>query len=257
MIIRDYWETAVEYYDQFYSGRTEDVEFWTGVANRFGGPVLEIGCGTGRVGLELARNGHELCAIDRSEAVLQVFRQKLASEPQEVRRLVHLQTADMRNFELGREFRLALMPFRPFQHMLTLEDQLAALAHIRRHLPVGGILAFDVFFPKFSVFDEPDGIEKLEREWLDNEGRTIQRFFVRHRVDRINQVIYGSFIFRIYNGPELVREARSRLDMSYYTYPHLRLLLQLSGFEVIEEFGSFSGEPITVHQELILVARAV
>jgi hypothetical protein len=70
-------------------------------------------------------------------------------------------------------------------------------------------------------------------------------------------VIYASFIFRIYRGTDLIAEETSPLNMSYYTYPHLRLLLKLSQFEVAEEFGSFTRAPITAHQEMIILAQAV
>jgi SAM-dependent methyltransferase len=257
MIVREYWATTAEYYDSFYSNRREDIEFWTNVAGRIGGPVLEIGCGTGRVGLEIARSGLELHGVDLSEAILDVFRHKLSIEPQDVKRRVRLHPGDMRTFDLGQQFPLALMPFRPLQHMLTLEDQLAALEKARRHLTDGGILGFDVFFPNFRLFDEPDGVEKPEREWVDQKGRTVRRFFLRHRVDRVNQVIYASFIFRTYAGKELISEETSPLNMSYYTYQQLRLLLKLTHFEPFEEYGSFARAPITKQEEMIFLARAV
>jgi SAM-dependent methyltransferase len=257
MIVREYWTTTAGYYDPFHSNRQDDVEFWKSIAARTCGPVLEIGCDTGRVGLEIARNGNRICGVDQSEAILDVFRQKLATESDVVRQRVQLHLGDMRTFLLNQRFELALIPFRPLQHMLTLEDQIAALTNARRHLTTGGILGFDVFFPDFSSFDQPDGVEQPEREWIDDEGCTVRRFFLRHRVDKVNQVIYASFIFRTYRGTDLVAEEISPLNMSYYTYPHLRLLLKLSQFELAEEFGSFRRAPITVHQEMIILARAV
>lgn len=257
MIVREYWATTAEYYDLFHSNRQEDVEFWTSIAGPAGGPVLEIGCGTGRVGLEIARSGHDVCGVDQSEAILDIFRRKLAVEPDDVRQRVQLHLGDMRTFQLDQQFGLALMPFRPLQHMLTLEDQLAALTNARRHLAKGGILGFDVFFPNFKALDQPDGVEKLEREWIDGDGRTVRRFFLRNRVDKVNHVIYASFIFRTYDGTGLIAEETSPLNMSYYTYPHLRLLLKLCHFEITEEFGSFTRAPITAAQEMIILARAV
>ncbi len=248
-----------EHYDSSYANRREDVDFWTDVASRVGGSVLELGCGTGRVGLEIARNGHDVCGIDPSDAMLDCYRRKLAAEPDAVQRRVQLHLGDMRTLQLKRQFALALIPFRPFQHMLTLEDQLAALATARRHLVTGGMLGFDVFFPNFSVFDRPDGIDKLEREWMDGEGRKVQQSHLRHRVDKVNQVIYSSFIFRTYAGDDLMAEVSSPINMSYYTYPHLRLLLKLSDFDIAEEFGSFARGPITGQppSEMIILARAV
>lgn len=257
MIVREYWATAAEYYDLFHSSRQEDVDFWTGIADRIGGPVLEIGCGTGRVGLEIVRHGNELCGIDQSEDILNIFRRKLAAQPEEVQSRVELHQWDMRTFQLDRQFPLAIIPFRPLQHMLTLDDQIATLANARRHIKTGGFLGFDVFFPNFAAFEQRDGVEKFERDWVNESGNTVKRFFLRHRVDRVNQVIYGSFIFRTYDGDTLVSEEISPLDMSFYTYPHLRLLLKLTGFEPVEEYGSFALESITARQEMIFLARAV
>jgi SAM-dependent methyltransferase len=257
MIVREYWSTAAKYYDLFHSPRQEDVAFWAEMATPVGCSVLEIGCGTGRVGLEIARRGNFVCGVDQSEVILNVFRGKLEAEPDDVRERVQLHLGDMRTFELNQKFDLALMPFRPLQHMLDLDDQIAALCNARKHLKTGGTLGFDVFFPNFSSLEEPDGIEKLEREWVDGEGHTIQRFFLRHRVDKVNQVIYSSFIFRTYRENDLITEEISPLNMSYYTYPHLRLLLKLSQFELIEEYGSFTRAPIAERKEMILMARAI
>lgn len=257
MIVREYWATTVEYYDLFHADRLEDVAFWKNIACRTNGPVLEIACGTGRVGIEIARQGQELYGVDQSEDVLNVFRRKLAAEPDEVRQRVHLTRGDMRSFDLGRKFSLAIIPFRSLQHVLTLDDQLAAFKTARRHLIDGGILGFDVFFPNYSALEQPDGVEKFEREWIERDGRTVRRFFLRHNVDKLNQVIHASFIFRTYAGQNLVAEEISPITMSYYTYPHLQLLLKLSGFEVAEEYGSFDRSPITVQKEMVLLARAV
>lgn len=257
MILREYWATTAEYYDLFHADRLEDIEFWKSTASRTSGPVLEIACGTGRVGIEIARQGQELYGIDQSEDVLNIFCRKLATEPESVQKRVHLSQGDMRTFDLKRKFPFAMIPFRPLQHMLTLEDQLAALRNARRHLIVGGTLGFDVFFPNYKALEQPDGIEKFEREWTDSQGRDVRRFFLRHKVDKLNQVIYASFIFRTYVGENLISEETSPINMSYYTYPHLQLLLHLSGLELVEEYGAFDHSPITSLQEMILLARAI
>jgi ubiquinone/menaquinone biosynthesis C-methylase UbiE len=257
MIVREYWATTAEHYDRFHTDRCEDVEFWKSVASVIDGPVLEIACGTGRVGIEIARQGQELYGIDQSEDVLEVFRRKLISERPEVQARVHLSQGDMKTFNLQKKFSLAIIPFRPLQHMLTLDDQLAALKNARRHLIDGGTVGFDVFFPNYTALVQPNEVEKFEREWTDSNNRTVRRFFLRHRVDTLNQVIYASFIFRTYSGEDLVSEEISPINMSYYTYPHLKLLLQLSGFKPMEEYGSYDRSPITSQKEMIFLARAI
>ena len=85
--------------------------------------------------------------LDLSSHMLDICRQKLADEPEEVRSRVRLVQADMRDFELSRTFALVTTPFRPFQHLTTVEDQLTCLACIHRHLAPGGKLILDIFNP--------------------------------------------------------------------------------------------------------------
>jgi len=105
-----------------------DVGFFVEAALSAGGPVLEVGCGTGRVLIPTARAGVETVGLDLSTHMLAVCRKRLEAEPEPVRSRARLVQADMRRFELGRKFTLATIPFRPFQHLLTVEDQLSCLA---------------------------------------------------------------------------------------------------------------------------------
>ena len=116
-----------------------DVKFFVEEAKRSGGPVLEIGCGAGRVLLPTARAGIDIVGLDLSEHMLGLCRQKLASQPEDVRSRVTLVLADMPGqFDLGKVFRLATIPFRPFQHLTTVDDQFSCLRSIHRHLADGG-----------------------------------------------------------------------------------------------------------------------
>ena len=145
-----------EVYDHVvpYSERS-DVSFFIEAARAADGPVLEVGCGTGRVLIPTARAGFEIVGLDLSDDMLAVCRKYLAEEPPDVQTRVKLIKGDMRAFSLGRKFRLATIPFRPFQHLLTVEDQIDCLRAIHRHLEPGGKLILDLFNPsiKFLASD--------------------------------------------------------------------------------------------------------
>src|SRR5947207_2493466 len=128
-----------------------DIPFYVDAARESGGPVLEIGCGSGRVLIPTARAGIEIPGLDLSPGMLAVCHQHLADESAEVQSRVHLVEASMTAFDLGRTFRLITIPFRPFQHLLTVRDQLACLACIRRHLAPDGRLVFDLFNPSLEA----------------------------------------------------------------------------------------------------------
>jgi hypothetical protein len=85
----------------------------------------------------------------------------------------------------------------------------------------------------------------------------VRRSYLRKSLDRLNQFTEGEFIFRSYRGEELVKEERSPLNMSYYTYPQILLLLKNAGFKVLEEYGSYDREPISVCKEMIFIAEKV
>ena len=109
-----------------------DVPFYVDLARQSRGPVLEIACGTGRVLLNIARGGIAIEGVDNSSAMLGVLKARLEREAREVRDKVTLHEGDMRSFRLGKKFPLAIIPFRPMQHMYTLQDQVDALTRPRR-----------------------------------------------------------------------------------------------------------------------------
>ncbi len=237
------YEIISKYYDSAYAKKADltDLPFYLELAERAGGPVLEIACGIGRVMLPVARKGIEIHGVDNSAPMLAVLREHVAKEPVEVQRRVHQYEGDMRDFRLGREFPLVMIPFRPMQHMLTVDDQVSALKTAAAHLGPGGTLAFDVFYPKYEVMWEKVGEEVLELEWASPEDPSlmVRRYFKKESVDKIGQIFYFTFIFRTYRGEEMVREEREAFSLGYYTYPHLRALFRLAGLEVMEEYGSF------------------
>src|ERR1700683_2119922 len=104
-----------------------DLDFYLSAAREYGDAILELGCGTGRVLLPLAREGSNVAGLDISEAMLARCRAKLAGEKDEVRRRVQLQCGDMTDFDLDVTFRLIIIPFRPLQHLLEVEQQLTCL----------------------------------------------------------------------------------------------------------------------------------
>lgn len=254
---RQYYAATARHYDPAYAAMAPegDLEFYVSLARRIGGPVLEIGCGTGRILLPTAQAGIEIDGLDFTPQLLEIARAKL--DPTLAPR-VRLHEGDMRSFDLGRQYRLITVPFRPLQHLLTVDDQVRALTAMRRHLRPGGYLAFNVFYPNYRIIDQPGGAEQEDSSWTDpaDPQVTVKRFFRRTSVDRLNQAFEGEFIYRSYREGKQVRVERSAFRMSWYTWPHLQLLLRHTGFEIAESYGTFAGQPIDVCQEMIVVAQA-
>jgi SAM-dependent methyltransferase len=191
---------VAEFYDlvPFYRQRP-DVAFYVEAAKASGGPVLEIGCGTGRVLIPTARAGMEVVGLDASPHMLDVCRCRLQQEPPDVHARVRLVQGDMRRITVEQTFPLATIPFRPFQHLLTVNDQLACLTSIRDHLTDDGGLVFDIFNPSLDMLvNKPVGEEfESDPEFIMDDGR---RVFRRGKIvahDRFTQVTQHELIYYI------------------------------------------------------------
>ncbi len=256
----DSYSVTAKHYDGAYAAKQDlvDLPFYLDLAEQTGGPVLEVACGTGRVLLPIARRGIEIHGLDNSLPMLEILKNSLAREAQEVRQRVTLHEGDMRDFRLGAQFPLVIIPFRPMQHMHTIEDQVSALTSAAAHLSDGGILAFDVFYPKFDVITSRMGEEVMEFEWNPGPDSTevVRRYFRKESVDKINQIFYFTFVYRTLRADELIREETEAFKLSYFTYPHLRALFLMAGLETVAEYGSFAKDPLDNRaQQMIFVLR--
>jgi SAM-dependent methyltransferase len=256
----DSYEVLAPHYDAAYASTKKlvDLPFYVDLAKQSGGPVLEIACGTGRVLLNIAREGIRIDGVDNSPSMLRVLKRKLEREAPGVGERVTIHEGDMRRFRLNKKYRLAIIPFRPMQHMYTVQDQVDALTSAAAHLQENGRLAFDVFYPKFDLLMSGIGQETLDLEWTLNREKTrvVRRYFRKESVDKIQQIFLGSLIFRTYDGDRLVLEETEPLKLSYYTYPHLQALFLLTGWEPVEEYGSFARTPLDNSAgEMIFVLR--
>jgi SAM-dependent methyltransferase len=222
-----------------------DVGFYVDAARESGGPVLELGCGTGRILIPTARAGIEIAGLDSSAGMLEECRRRLSREPAEVRGRASLHHADMRSFDLGRAFRLATIPFRPFQHMLTVEDQLACLGAIRRHLAPGGRLVFDIFNPSIRNLAKPvDGAETDEEPpFTLPDGRRVVR---RHRVferNLVTQVVIGEIAYYVSHPDGREERLVQPIHMRYLFRFEAEHLLIRAGFTVEHVYSDFRRTP--------------
>ena len=224
-----------------------DVQFYVDEARVAGGSVLELGCGTGRILLPVAREGLTITGLDASPGMIERCRTKLRDEPDVVQQRVTLQQGDARDFDLGRHFDLVIAPFRVVQHLTTIDDQLAFLDSVARHLAPGGRLAFDVFNPHFSALTSADGSEREDTpDTLLPDGRTFRRASRVARVRWIEQVSEIELIYYISGGKggKTQRQVMS-FDMRWFLRAELVHLLARGGFRVRSIYGDFDRSPLT------------
>lgn len=222
-----------------------DIPFFIEEAKRSAGPVLEIGCGTGRVLIPTARAGIEITGMDLSAPMLEVCRRRLLAEPEEVQSRVQLVSMDMRNFELPCQFRLVTLPFRPFQHLTTVEDQLSCLASIHRHLLPGGRLILDLFNPSLEALTSPNLGQEIgqEPEFTTPEGLRVTRRNQTVARDYHNQINHVELIYYVTYSDGRQERLVHAFPMRYLFRFEAEHLLVRSGFEIEQVYADFNRTP--------------
>jgi SAM-dependent methyltransferase len=262
-----YDKVEAELYDFEYSsagvlvnrpGLYQGVEFFVAQSKEAGGETLELGCGTGRVLIPTAAAGCSITGLDFSPFMLKKCAENLQTQPAETRHRTQLIRGDMTRFELDKKFSLVTIPFRLFQHLLTVAEQKACLNSIKRHLAQGGRLVFDVFNPRLPrLYDAKYQVEVEDMPEMSlPDGR---------RFRRTNRVVAFHHDEQ-YNDLEIIRyidypDGRSErqvwsFPMRYYFRYELEHLLELSGFRVAALFGDFDKSHYTGESpEMIFVTE--
>lgn len=247
---------SARFYDAYFTGLEGEVDFYIDEALDADGPILELGCGTGRVLLPIARAGVEITGLDVAADLLGVLREKLAAEDAALRDRVELVEADMSAFDLGRCFAAVLVPYRTFQHLLDPLDQQRALRCIGAHLERGGRLVFNTFDPLAEFVR--DGFSTPVRRDLDfvaaQTGHRVSVYYSRHADPEV-QVVEQELVFEEFarDGESLGRQA-SLLQLRWTPQGEMRYLLERYGFAVEALYGDFNGAAHSGFGEQIWIA---
>ena len=242
-----------EWYDIFYSAADPgDIEFYHGLCRASGGPVLEIGVGTGRIALPLAQQGMEVVGIDLNEPMLKAAERK-ALEAAPLSGSLRLIQADMRNFDLKRLFPVVTIPARTLLLATTEEDQFHTLCCAARHLEPDGTLAFNLFYPDPEMLaDDPDEEFLLEVVERPGGGRCV--LTARNHFDTTTQLNHGVQIAEELDAAgEVVRREEMAVIVRYLYPEQVVALCKRAGLEVIEMWGDFEGADVTEESDEIVV----
>jgi ubiquinone/menaquinone biosynthesis C-methylase UbiE len=252
--MEDPFGTFARFYDLDYAGMEADLPMLGQFAARCGSPILELACGTGRVLLPLARQGYQVTGVDVSAAMLDRTRHKVSSEGLEER--VCLAQQDMRDLELDSPFSFVFVVSSSFQHLLTIDDQLAVLARVRRHLSPGGLFLVDLFNPDLSRLLDFQGRVTLDKIMTDPEtGRPILKYHSQ-TVDLGQQTVYTTLIMDELDDRGQVQRTLFPFPLRYMFRGEVELLLRHAGFALEAVYGSYDLDEYSGDSErLIAVAH--
>ena len=240
---------ASKYYDLFASN--DDVDFYKELAIKHGKKALELGVGTGRVAIELAKANVTVWGIDNSKYMLNIARQKLETSSTSIRKRVKLKLGDIRNFKLEERFPLVYIPSATFEHCITQEDQNSCLKNVHNALERKGILAFDV--SQLSS-GKPESSWWIDRRELSSE-EVVRTIFSRRNPQ--TNIVSVNLFFEIYQG--------GKLKERYYEYGEARIsskreiekMLKDAGFRVEKVYGNFDKSPHSPESRRLIFVSSI
>ena len=239
------YDAFADVYEVQYGTMEADLDFYVGEAKAASPPVLELACGTGRVTLPIAQAGVSIVGVDSSPRMLDRAKERAARHgPLPVRWL----QADMRSFELEERFGLAIIPARSFLHLLNPEDQIQALANIRKHLAPGGRLILNLFVPDLRIIAEhtttTKEMLKFLSEFADPASGARVAVWESRRYDLHLQRIYQQYRYEQLDSEGFVVATRYRSFTLCYIWPReMEHLLVRCGFESEAVYGWFDRRP--------------
>lgn len=232
-------------YDAEYGGIDDDGMFFLSLAESCGPCVLDLGCGTGRLAIPLARCGKEVTALDRSRAMLAHAERKAG--PVSVRWV----EGDFRSYDLGRGFDLIIACGHAFQALLTEADQQTFLRCARRHLAAGGRLAFDTR-NTVPLHLDATGRERFWHSFALPDGGLADVSGIEAYDAATGIMHYRTFR----TGRDSGLRTETVLDIKFTAPEDLRRLLRESGLRAERMLGDFSGGLLTdASPEIVVVAR--
>jgi SAM-dependent methyltransferase len=250
------YDTIAHYYDLIHADLREDVPYILDLAAKADGPVLELGCGSGRLLLPLALAGHRTTGLDNSAAMLSRARDRMAEESREVRQRVRLIEADMTSFELAGErehYVLAIFSYNTLMH-LSSQQVVAALKCTGRHLKSQGQLFIDLTNPAAIAQTPNDRALTLEKRFVDLESGDVILQLASNWLEEPAQLLHITWMFDAVpaaGGP--VSRTVAQADYHFY-YPHqLELLLTEAGFRLSSLAGDYLGNVYKEESERLLL----
>jgi SAM-dependent methyltransferase len=227
------YDAIARIYDPWSHSVTEDVPFYLEEARRTGGPIVELGIGTGRIAVPIAADGIRVIGVDSSSAMLEVCTERAALAGA----VLDLRLGDLREPPVDEQVPLVICPFRSLLHMHSDDDRRSALRAARRLLAPGGRFVFDVFTPSREDIEETHGL------WLEREPEIYERADWDEHARTLTLSVRGT-------------ESGSTMQLAWLEPEEWRGLLEDEGFSIEACYGWFDRRPYDSGEDTIWVTHA-
>jgi SAM-dependent methyltransferase len=253
-----YDKHSSDFYD--YHASRNDINFFLNYAKDIEGEILDLGCGTGRILIPVAKTGKKITGIDNSDFMLENCQNKIAKETEAIRKNIIILKSDISNFNLNKIFSLVIIPFGPFNSLIKTEDQLNCLLKVNQHLNDKGTLVFDVWYPNNNELVKSEAnyhVVKDQPFFTLEDGRKVQWGIINKSVDYNRQIIYEEMYYNV-DYPDGKKEKLIYPAQVRYFYRYeIEHLLSLSGFKINKIYSDFEKNEFGVKypSELIVEAK--
>ncbi|RJO63782.1 MAG: class I SAM-dependent methyltransferase [Myxococcales bacterium] len=241
--IAAYYDDAI-LYDYHHRHYRRDLAFYAALARQAKGPLLELGCGTGRLTLPMAREGTRIVAVDINPNLLDRLRRKLSQKTNgDLAERIEIVEADIAALDLGRRFPIVLMPFNTLMHFYDPPAIEAALATAKRHLASQGRFVFDVLNPDLEYLAESTGKADGAERVVHPKYKRPYWFSPANVYDAAAQINYAYHRYRrIGRGPG-PKEETVVLKQRQFFPAELDAYISRAGFDLVVKYGDFAGRP--------------
>ena len=226
----------------------DDLPMYAHLAERAGGPIMDLACGTARVGTALAAAGFEVHGLDASPALLAIARRRADARGVGI----ELEQGDMRRLRPTGDFGAVICALDSFLHLASTHDQLQMLEGARGMLRPGGIVAVDVFDPTLDRLAAWDGVLRTQGSFRDADGAEVTHF-VSWDVDPGAQRIDALHVYDALGDDGRVTRRVARMPLRYVHRFELELALRCAGFEQVETYGSWTLDPYEGEGDRLIV----
>ncbi len=229
-------------YDYEYRRRRADVTFYRELAKRRGGPILDLGAGSGRVAVALARDGHRVLAVDRSPGMLARLRDRVATLPAAVAARVEVVAGDLCTFAVKGKFPLVIAAFNTVEHLYTRGEVAALFARVAAHLTPGGAFAFDVQLPDLAWLIRDPKKRWAKTRFTDPTTGRATFYSTNHDYDPVGQIALIRIYYEPVDGKGPTRIVK--LSQRKFFPAELEALVSHAGFRMVERYGDFAWQPL-------------
>jgi trans-aconitate methyltransferase len=252
-----FYATIARYYDAENTDKTDDLAMYSELAEEYGGPILDIGCGTGRVVFHLAQEGYVTHGIDSEYDMLERAKMKL-SVFSHIRDKLMFYHGDVLTYQMEKRFKMALLSYNALMHFHTQDEQISLLRRLHEWMLPNSLLVIDLPNAGEIYASQDTNAITLERSFVEPETGHLVMQQATGYLDRVQQLMQVTWIYDEINEDGVVHRTVAPVIFRHFFLSEISLLLNQTGFQIDATYGDTERGPFEGGCErMIVLARHV